>query len=38
MIQRSSHRSGQLTPARTRALEAIPGWNWAPRSSIPPDE
>jgi len=38
MIPRSAHRRGQLTPARTRALQAIPGWNWAPRTPTPTDE
>ncbi len=33
MVQRGIHRRGRLTPARTRALEAIPGWDWAPRTS-----
>jgi len=33
MIQRGAHRRGQLTAARIRALEAIAGWNWAPRTS-----
>lgn len=35
MTQRGAHRRGQLTPARTHALEAIPGWNWAPRTPTP---
>ena len=38
MVQRGAHRRRQLTPARTRALEALPGWNWAPRTSTPTDE
>jgi len=38
MVQRSAHRRGQLTPARTQALEAVPGWNWAPRTSTPTGE
>lgn len=33
MVQRGIHRRGRLTPARTRALDAIPGWDWAPRAS-----
>jgi hypothetical protein len=38
MTQRAAHRRGRLTPARTRALEAIPGWNWAPRDANSADE
>ncbi len=38
MVQRGAYRRGQLTAARTRALEAIPGWNCAPRASTPADE
>ena len=38
MSQRGAHRRGHLAPARARALETIPGWNWAPRSSTPTDK
>jgi len=28
VVQRQSHRRGQLTPDRIRVLEQIPGWQW----------
>ncbi len=30
-VQRSNWREGKISLARVAALEALPGWNWAPR-------
>ncbi len=33
-VCRSSHRRGRLATSLTKQLEAVPGWEWAPRSRI----
>ncbi len=30
MAQRTRHRQGRLAPDRAHALQALPGWDWAP--------
>ncbi len=30
--QRPKHRQDRVTPKRTTTLQALPGWNWAPRT------
>jgi len=32
MDQRTRHRQGRLGPDRVNALQALPGWDWAPRA------
>jgi len=36
MAQRSRHRHDRLTPDRVHALQALPGWDWAPRAHRTP--
>jgi len=33
MTQRTRHRQDRLTPDRAQALQALPGWNWAPHTA-----
>jgi len=32
MAQRTRHRQDRLTPDRAQALQALPGWDWAPHA------
>ncbi len=35
MAQRTRHRQGLLTTDRVEALQALPGWDWAPHTGPP---